>query len=127
MTKNYAEIIGFVGHDPKRSGTIDNYRVRLSVATTERWRDRATGEMRERTEWHSVICWKRLAEIACEYIRKGSHILVSGPMRSREYDDNGVRRTVWELHARELLLLDPLVSGNDEEDEATPPPQDTQA
>jgi single-strand DNA-binding protein len=123
MTKNYAEIIGFVGQDPKVGGSLGNCRVRLSVATTERWRDGRTGEKRERTEWHNVICWDRLADIATEYVRKGAHILVSGSMRSRQYEDNGVKHTVWELHARELLLLDPRATANDEVDEpATPPP-----
>jgi len=126
MTKNFVEIIGFAGHDPKRSGNSDISRVRLSVATNERWRDSQTGEKHERTEWHTVVFWDRLADVAADYVRKGSHILVSGAIKSRQYEDKGVSRTVWEVHARELLLLDPRTSSVDvvdESDEAAPAPE----
>jgi single-strand DNA-binding protein len=123
MTKNFVEIIGFAGQDPKRSGNGNTSRVRLSVATNERWRDTDTGEKRERTEWHTVIFWNRLADIAADYVRKGSHILVSGAIKSRQYEDKGVSHTVWEVHARELLLLDPRTSTVDESDQAAPAPE----
>jgi len=125
MTKNFVEIIGFAGQDPKRSGNGNTSRVRLSVATNERWRDESGGK-HERTEWHTVIFWNRLADIAGDYVRKGSHILVSGAIKSRQYEDKGVSHTVWEVHARELLLLDPrtsAVDAGDESDETAPAPQ----
>lgn len=122
MTKNFVEIIGFAGHDPKRTGTIETARVRLSVATTDRWRD-DKGERHERTEWHTVILWKRLADVAAEYVRKGSHILVSGALKSRQFEQDGVVNTVWEIHARELLLLDPRASTSDETDVPAPNPE----
>jgi len=120
MTRNYVEIIGFVGQDPKL--TTENAPVRLSVATTERWRDAKTGEKKERTEWHAVLCWDRLAKIAYEYVRKGSHIVASGTLRSRQYEKNGANHTVWEIHARELLLLDPRTTNNDNADSPAPVP-----
>jgi single-strand DNA-binding protein len=122
MTKNFVEIIGFAGHDPKRGGNSDTARVRISIATTDRWRTRS-GEKQEHTEWHTVIFWDRLADIAADYIRKGSHVLVSGSLKSREYEADGVKHTVWEIHARELLLLDPRTSTVDETDEPTAQPQ----
>jgi single-strand DNA-binding protein len=138
MTKNFVEIIGFAGHDPKRSGNSNTARVRISVATNERWRDNDSREMRERTEWHSVIFWDHLADIAADFVRKGSHILVSGSIKSRQYEDKGVTRTVWEIHAREFLLLDSRISTLDESDvsrastvdesdESAPAPQTTSA
>ena len=79
MTKNFEEIIGFAGQDPKRSGNGNTSRVRLSVTTNERWRDSDTGEKRERTEWHTVIFWNRLADIAADYVRKGWHLASNTP------------------------------------------------
>ena len=125
MTKNFVELVGFAGQTPKRNGTNDTAPVKLSVATTDRWRD-ASGERQERTEWHTVLFWGRLAEVAANYIKKGSHVLVTGSLRSRQYQDNdGQRHTVWEIHARELLLLDPRTSkvntSDEPEPEAKPP------
>ncbi len=117
MTKNNMEIVGFVGQDLRL--TSDNAPARLSVATTERWRDES-GEKHERTEWHTVLCWKGLRELAYRYVHKGSHILVSGPLHSREYEKDGITHTVWEIHARELLLLDPRSSSSDEADSPAP-------
>ena len=109
MTKNFVEIIGFVGHDPKRSGNGDTSRVRLSVATNERWRDSDSGEKRERTEWHTVIFWNRLADIAADYVRKGSHILVSGAIKSRQRDGDrptGKGRRLAKPRVEEIPTLD---------------------
>jgi single-strand DNA-binding protein len=114
MTKNFVEIIGFAGHDPKRNGNNKTAPVKLSLATTERWRDK-TGERQERTEWHTVLFWDRLADVATAYVRKGAHILVSGSLRSRQYEEDGIKHTVWEVHARELLLLDPRTANADDE------------
>ena len=110
MTKNFVEVIGFAGQAAKRNGTSDTAPVKLSMATTERWKD-ASGERHERTDWHTVLFWGGLAEVAAKYIKKGSHVLVTGSLRPRQYEnDDGQRHTVWEIHARELLLLDPRTS-----------------
>jgi single-strand DNA-binding protein len=109
---------------------MDTSRVRLSVASNERWHDKQTGERHERTEWHTVVFWDRLAHIAADYVRKGSHILVSGAIKSRQYEDKGGSKTVWEVHARELLLLDPRTSEVEqvgESDEPAPAPQSAPA
>lgn len=120
MTKNFVELIGFAGQEPKRIGTGDNAPVKLSLATTERWKD-GSGERQERTEWHTVLFWNRLAEVASKYIQKGSHVLVTGSLKSRQFeDDDGLRHTVWEVHVRDLLLLDPRTSNTNEVDEAKP-------
>ena len=117
MTKNHVELIGFAGQAPKRIGNGDTAPVKLSLATTDRWRD-ASGARQERTEWHTLLFWGRLAEVAAKYVKKGSHVLVTGSLRSRQYeDDDGQRHTVWEIHARELLLLDARTSTAEPTDE----------
>ena len=93
MTKNLVQIIGFAGQDPKRFGNIDSNGVRFSVATTERWRDK-DGNKQERTEWHTVVFWNRLADIAADLVHKGSHIFVSGPIRSRSFENKNATRTI---------------------------------
>jgi len=123
MTKNFVEIVGFVGQDPKLSGNAGTSRVRLQVATNERWKDSA-GQKCERTEWHTVIFWNRLADVAASLVKKGSHILVTGTLKSRQYESNGITHTVWEIHARELLLLDPRATTANER---TPTPDPTQS
>ncbi len=118
MTKNFVELIGFVGQDPHRIGNGKSP-VKVSLATTQRWKDRA-GQKQERTEWHTVYFWDRTAEVATTCLHKGSHILVTGALRSRQYEGETGRHTVWEIHARELLLLDPRsASAEPDADEAT--------
>ncbi len=123
MTRTYVEIIGFAGHDPQRIGIGNAAPVKLSLATTQRWKDNS-GKPQERTDWHSVFFWDRMAERALAHIHKGSPVLVSGTLRSRQYETkDGAVRTVWEIHARELLLLAPLaVTADVDKAESTPPP-----
>ena len=124
MTKNFVEIVGFVGQDPKVAGTPGIPRVKLQVATTERWRD-TDGQKHEHTDWHTVVFWDRLADIAANMVRKGSHILVTGTLKSRQYESKGVKHTVWEIYARELLLLDPKTATAAPADDNTPDPDAT--
>ena len=115
MTKNFVELIGFAGKAPKRIG--DKGPMKLSIATTDRWRD-SSGEWQERTEWHTVLFWGRLAGVVGQHVQEGCHVLVTGSLRSRQYTNNeSQRHTVWEIHARDLLLLDeptPSVNNADE-------------
>jgi single-strand DNA-binding protein len=90
------------------------------VATTERWKDR-DGNRQERTEWHTAVFWGQLAKVAGEYLKKGRHVLIGGPLRSREYEDrDGIRRKVWEIAADEFILLDKAAK-RPESDEQFPP------
>ncbi len=120
MTKNFVELIGFVGQDPQCIGNGKSP-VKVSLATTQRWKDRA-GQKQERTEWHTVYFWDRSAEVATTCVHKGSHILVTGSLRSRQYEGDGGKHTVWEIHARELLLLDPRRASAEADAEETPAP-----
>ena len=75
MTKNFVELIGFAGKAPKRIG--DKGPMKLSIATTDRWRD-SSGEWQERTEWHTVLFWGRLAGVVGQHVEEGCHVLVTG-------------------------------------------------
>jgi single-strand DNA-binding protein len=108
MTKNQMQVIGFAGSDPVVFKTkAGQTGARFSVATTERWKDRK-GERHERTEWHRVVLWGPVAELAAKAVKKGSHVGVQGPLHSSEYQDqkSGATQRSWEIVADELLLLD---------------------
>ncbi len=104
---NKVILVGNLGADPEtrymQSGApVTNFR----VATSEQWRDKATGENRERTEWHSVVCFNRLAEIAGEYLRKGSKVYVEGALRTSSWESDGQTRYKTEIIANDMQMLD---------------------
>ena len=79
----------------------------LSVATTERWKDKTTGEQKEQVEWHRVVILGRLADIAEQYLKKGSKIFVEGKLQTRDWEDSeGKKRYTTEVIAREMTMLD---------------------
>lgn len=106
MALNKVLLIGNVGKDPEVRHLESGAAVAtITLATSERYRDR-NGEMRELTEWHTVIAWRQLADLAENYIRKGSQIYVEGKIRSRSWDDqNGQKRYVTEIQADSIQLL----------------------
>src|SRR5574344_1834157 len=87
MSLNKVMLIGNVGRDPEvrhlESGVVT---ASFTLATTERYKDR-NGEQKEQTEWHNIVCWRSLAEIAEKYVRKGSSLYVEGKIRNRSYND----------------------------------------
>jgi len=105
---NKAIIVGNVGDDPKTSvlpqgGAVANF----SVATSESWKDKQTGEMRERTEWHKVVMFNRLAEVAGEYLSKGSKVYVEGKIQTRKWkDQSGQDRYTTEIVGAQMQMLD---------------------
>ena len=79
----------------------------LSIATSERWKDKTTGEQKEQVEWHRVVIFGRLAEIAEQYLKKGSKIFVEGKLQTRDWEDSdGKKRYTTEVIAREMTMLD---------------------
>lgn len=109
---NKVMIIGNLGADPDvRYMPSGDAVANFSVATTERWKDRETGEQREKTEWHRVAAFKRLAEICGDYLRKGSKVYVEGSLQTREWEKDGVKRYSTEIKAREMKMLDSKSSG----------------
>ena len=104
---NKVIIIGNLGRDPETRYAQNGSPVtNFSVATSETWRDRASGENQERTEWHNIVCFARLAEIAGEYLRKGSKVYIEGSLRTSQWEQDGQKRYKTEIMARELQMLD---------------------
>jgi len=110
---NKVILVGNLGRDPEIRSTQDGTRIaNLNLATSESWRDRATGERKERTEWHRVVIFnERLVEIAEKYLRKGSKIYVEGALQTRKWTDNaGVEKysteVVLQRFRGELTMLD---------------------
>ena len=104
---NKAILIGNLGKDPEtRYGASGNAVTNVTVATNESWKDRQSGEMQERTEWHRVVFFGRLAEIAAEYLRKGSTVYVEGRIQTRKWQgQDGQDRYTTEIVASEMQML----------------------
>jgi len=104
---NKAILVGNLGNDPDMRYTAGGAAVaNISVATAESWRDKETGEQQERTEWHRVVFFGRLAEIVGEYLRKGSQVYVEGRIQTRKWQDkDGQDRWSTEIVANELQML----------------------
>ena len=104
---NKVILVGHLGQDPETrympsGGAVTN----LRVATSESWKDKTTGDQQERTEWHNVAMFGRLAEIAAEYLRKGSQVYLEGRLRTRKWQDrDGNDRWTTEIIANEMQML----------------------
>ena len=105
---NKAFILGNVGNDPEIRYTPDGKAVaNLSIATSETWKDKNTGEKQEKTEWHRVVMFGKLAEIVGEYVKKGSKIFIMGKIQTRKWQDKeGVDKYTTEIVANEMQMLD---------------------
>ncbi len=106
-------LIGRLGQDPEVRYTQSNTAVAtLNMATSERYKD-GNGEIQEKTEWHRVVAWGRLAEICQQYLHKGSLIYIEGPLQTRQWEDNqGQKRYTTEVKALQMTMLDSKGSGN---------------
>ncbi|RYF17298.1 MAG: single-stranded DNA-binding protein [Comamonadaceae bacterium] len=104
---NKVIIVGNLGKDPEMRTFPSGGRVcNVTIATSERWKDKTSGEMKEATEWHRVVFNDRLAEIAGEYLRKGSQVYVEGSLRTRKWTDkDGVEKYTTEIRADEMKML----------------------
>jgi single-strand DNA-binding protein len=112
---NKVILIGNLGGDPEvRYTTTGNKAIaNVNLATSDSWRDRETGEQQERTEWHRVVFFERLAEIVEQYLRKGSKIYVEGRLRTRKWQDrDGNDRYTTEIVANEMQMLDGRGAGS---------------
>lgn len=105
---NKVIIVGNVGGDPDvRYMPNGNAVTTLSIATSETWKDKQTGDKQERTEWHRIVCYNRLGEIAGEYVRKGSKLYVEGSLRTRKWQDQqGQDKYTTEIIANDIQMLD---------------------
>lgn len=104
---NKVILLGNLGKDPELRYTNSGVAVAtFSLATNEQRRD-ASGNLQEKTEWHNIVAWSKLAEICGEYLKKGSKVYLEGRLQYRTYDDkNGVKRYVTEIVADQLVMLD---------------------
>ena len=110
---NKVIIIGNLGNDPEQKAMPNGNAVtNITVATSESWKDKQTGQQQERTEWHRVVFFNRLAEIAGQYLSKGSKVYLEGSLRTRKWQDqNGNDRYTTEIVANEMQMLDSRESG----------------
>lgn len=131
---NKAILIGNLGIDPEMRATGNGTHVcNFTLATSDTWTDKDTGERKERTEWHRIVLWGKLAEIAEQYLRKGSKVYIEGSLRTRKWQgQDGQDRYTTEIHANQMNML-----GGGSEERSTPrgqpaattqqPPADIQA
>ena len=104
---NKVQLIGNLGRDPEFRAFSDGGSVaNVSIATTEKWKDKESGEVREHTEWHNLVFHNRLAEIARDYLKKGSPIYVEGRLRTRKWQtEGGEDRYTTEIRVDEMQML----------------------
>ena len=112
MSVNKAILIGRLGRDPEVRQMPNGEAVcNFSIATSETWNDRQTGQRQERTEWHNITLYRRLAEVAGQYLKKGSQVYIEGRIQSRKYTGkDGIERTAYEIIGNEMKMLG---GGND--------------
>ena len=123
MSVNKAILIGRLGRDPETRYMPNGDAVcNFSIATTESWKDR-NGQRQERTEWHNISMFGRLAEIAGQYLKKGSLVYLEGKIQSRKYTGkDGIERTAFEIIASEMKMLGGKAEGSSESTNTAAPP-----
>ena len=103
---NKVILVGNVGNEPEvRYMPNGNAVANISVATSDSWKDKNTGDQQERTEWHRVVFFNRLAEIVEQYVKKGSKLYIEGRLQTRSWEQDGVKRYTTEIVANEMQML----------------------
>ena len=115
---NKVILVGNVGKDPETrylpsGGAVTN----VALATSETWKDKNTGQAQEKTEWHRIVFFNRLAEIVNEYVRKGSKLYIEGRLQTRSWEQDGITRYATEIVANEMQMLDSRGSGGGGQDD----------
>ena len=120
---NKVIIVGNLGGDPEVRYTPSGSAVaNFNVATSESWKDKNTGEKKERTEWHRIVVWGKLGELCGEYLSKGRQVYVEGRLQTRSYDDkDGVKRYMTEIIATDVQFLGSKESGGSRSGGGAPP------
>ncbi|WP_292934108.1 single-stranded DNA-binding protein [Noviherbaspirillum sp.] len=118
-TLNKVTLIGYLGHDPEMRTTMGGDAVaHLALATTETWKDKASGEKKQATEWHRIVLYRKLAEIAGQYLKKGSHVYVEGRLQTRKWTGkDDVDRYVTEIIADDMRMLGARPSSHESDEE----------
>lgn len=118
---NKVIIVGNLGRDPETKympsgGAVTN----IAVATSESWKDKTTGQRVEKSEWHRIVFFNRLAEIAGEYLKKGSKVYIEGQLRTRKWDKDGTDMYTTEIVAKEMQMLDSRGQGGQQGGQQAP-------
>lgn len=104
---NKCFLLGHVGKEPEtRSFANGDSVTSFSLATSDSWKDKVSGELKSVTEWHSVACYRKLSEIASRIVKQGSKVFVEGRLKTRSWDKDGVKHYKTEIEATQLLVLD---------------------
>jgi single-strand DNA-binding protein len=113
-SKNLVILIGNLGKDPEVRYTPDGTAVAtFSIATSDKWKDKATGEAREKTEWHRIVSFGRTAELVGEYLSKGRKVYIEGALQTRSWEaDDGSTRYMTEVKAKQVIFLGGQGNGN---------------
>ena len=127
---NKVQLIGNLGKDPELKYTSAGVAVAtFSIATSDSWKDQE-GNTQERTEWHNIVAWRKLAEICGEWLKKGKRVYIEGRLQTRSYEKDGVKKYITEIVADQMIMLDggPRSSNGGEVEapaaEATPTKED---
>ncbi|HYF69795.1 MAG TPA: single-stranded DNA-binding protein [Ohtaekwangia sp.] len=125
---NKVILIGRLGKDPEVRN-LDNGAVvaNFSIATSESYKDRTTGEKKEITEWHNIVMWRGLAEISQKYLHKGDMVYIEGKLRTRSWEKDGVTRYTTEIVADNMNMLSPKTGGGGGSDYASQERPQTEA
>ena len=111
---NKVILVGSAGQDPEsRALPSGGVVVNFSLATSETWKDKTTGERKESTEWHKLVVFGKLAEIVEQYVKKGSKLYIEGSLKTRAWEQDGVKRYATEIVVSELQMLDSKPSSGD--------------
>jgi single-strand DNA-binding protein len=103
---NKVQLIGNLGKDPELKYTSAGVAVAtFSIATSDSWKDQE-GNIQERTEWHNIVAWRKLAEICGEWLKKGKRVYIEGKLQTRTYEKDGVKKYMTEIVADQLIMLD---------------------
>ena len=123
MSLNKAILIGRLGRDPEVRHMPNGEAVcNFSIATSETWKDQH-GQKQERTEWHNITLYRRMAEVAGQYLKKGSLVYIEGRIQSRKYTDkDGIERTAYEIIGNEMKMLGGKAEGSSESANTAKPP-----
>ena len=109
---NKVILVGRLGNDPEVRYTQDGSAVAsFSIATSDEWKDKETGDKKERTEWHRIVAWRKLGEICGEYLSKGRQVYVEGKLQTRSWEKDGVTRYTTEIIASDVQFLGGRESG----------------
>lgn len=110
---NKAILIGHLGKDPEiRNFESGATLATFSMATTESYKDKTTGEKKEITEWHNIVLWRGLAEIAAKYLHKGDMVYIEGKIRTRSYEKDGVTKYITEINGENMVMMSKKDGGN---------------